>query len=466
VKRVLAGLVLLVVAAAAVYAYMVARRDRTYRELLAQGDLALAQDNTSGAVEAFSGAIALKSDAMIGYLKRGDTYRRRGDQEAALRDLGRAAELDPSAARAIDALGDVNLSLGRYTAAADRYRAYVALDDRAPRVLYKLAFAQYHDGRPADAIDALQKALALDDRFAEAYYLLGLCQRNVQQPDAARVALEQAVAIQPALLPAREELANLYGALSRTDDRLMQLEALSALDPNASREVALGLTYARAGQPQRAILTLSRAAERYPNYRYTYVALGRVWLENAQAGGDRVALSKALGALEQAMGSEDGSEARVLFGRALLLASDTDSAERMLQDAAAKEPVDPLAFYYLAEASERLGHYQAARHALLDYQALHGEDADARRRLTMEVRLGELSMKLKEYQEAVSYFRRAAAEAAADASVLVRLADAQWRAGELDAARGTLQRALERAPADPQALLLKRRFGSPSSQGE
>ena len=210
------------------------------------------------------------------------------------------------------------------------------------------------------------------------------------------MALEQAVAIQPALLPAREELANLYGALSRTDDRLMQLEALSALDPNASREVALGLTYARAGQPQRAILTLSRAAERYPNYRYTYVALGRVWLENAQAGGDRVALSKALGALEQAMGSEDGSEARVLFGRALLLASDTDSAERMLQDAAAKEPVDPLAFYYLAEASERLGHYQAARHALLDYQALHGEDADARRRLTMEVRLGELSMKLKE----------------------------------------------------------------------
>ena len=96
----------------------------------------------------------------------------------------------------------------------------------------------------------------------------------------------------------------------------MQLEALSALDPNASREVALGLTYARAGQPQRAILTLSRAAERYPNYRYTYVALGRVWLENAQAGGDRAALSKALGALEQAMGSEDGSEARVLFGRA------------------------------------------------------------------------------------------------------------------------------------------------------
>jgi tetratricopeptide (TPR) repeat protein len=460
VKRVLAGLVLLVVAAAAVYAYMVARRDRTYRELLAQGDAALAQDNTSGAVEAFSGAIALKADAMIGYLKRGETYRRRNDLEAALRDLGRAAELDPSAARAIDALGDVNLSLKRYDAAADRFRAYVALDDRAPRVLYKLAFAQYHAGHPVEAVDALQKAITLDDRFAEAYYLLGLCQRDVQHLDAARVALEQAVAIQPALLPAREELANLYGALSRTDDRLMQLEALSALDPKPSREVALGLTYARAGQPQRAILTLSRAAERYPSYRYAYVALGRVWLENAQAGGDRVALSKALGALEQAMGTEDGSEARVLFGRALLLTSDNESAERMLENAVAKEPVDPLAFYYLAEAAERLGHFQTARQALLDYLALHGEDADARRRLTLDVRLGDLSMKLKEFPTAVGFFRHAAGESAADASVLVHLADAQWRAGEADAARTTLQRALDRAPADPDALALKRRFAA------
>ena len=62
-------------------------------------------------------------------------------------------------------------------------------------------------------------------------------------------------------------------------------------------------------------------------------------------------------------------------------------------------------------------------------------------------------MKLKDFQNAVSYFRRAAAEPAADASVLVRLADVQWRAGEQDAARGTLQRALERAPTDPQALV-------------
>ena len=463
VKRVLAGLLLLAVASAGVYGYTVTRRDRTYRELIAHGDSALAQDNTFAAIDAFSDAVALKPEAMIGFLKRGETYRRRGELESALRDLRRASDLDPSATRAIEEQADVNLALKHYGAAADQYREYVRLDDRAPRVLYKLAFAQYNDGRPGEAIASLQKAVAQDERFAEAYYLLGLCLRDVQRLDAARAALEQSVAIQPAMLHAREELADLYGALARSDDRLTQLEALSALDPNALREVALGLAYARAGQQPRAILTLGRAAERYPSYRYTYVALGRVWLENAQAGGDRIALSKALGALEQAVGNDNSSEALTLFGRALLMTSDYDSAERVLEDATLKEPADALAFYYLADAAERLGHFESARQALLDYQALRGEEPEARRRLALTVRLGDLSLRLNEPAAALAYFHRAAREPSADQAVQTRLADAQWRTGDKDAARATIGRVLDKDPSDPQAVALRRRFRIPGS---
>jgi tetratricopeptide (TPR) repeat protein len=458
VKRVLGSILLLAVAGVGVYAVMVTRRERNYRDWIARGETALAQDSTPAALEAFSGAIGLKPDAMIGYLKRGETYRRRGELEAALRDLGRATELDPTAIRAIEELGDVNLTLQHYPAAADRYREYVQLDDRAPRVLYKLALARYSGGHAADAISALQRAVAQEDRFAEAHYLLGLCLRDVQRLDAARAALEKAVSIQPAMLGAREELADLYGALGRTDDRLMQLEALTALDPGASREVALGLAYARAGQQQRAILTLGRAAERYPNYSYAYVALGRIWLEAAQGGADRIALSKAIGALEQAVGSDEGSEARTLFGRALLLTSDEDAAERILQDASSREPVDPMAFYYLAEASERLDHFAIARQALLDYQALHGDEPDTRRRLGQTMRLGDLSIRMNEPATALAYFQRAFADAPSDPSVLTRLADAEWRTGDADAARANLAKALERDPADAQALALKRRF--------
>ena len=460
-KRVLAGLFLLGLSAAGVYGYTLNERERTYRQKIADGDAALARDNTGAAIEAFSGAITLKDDSMIGYLKRGQTYRRRGEFVAAIRDLRRASDIDPSATRPLEELGDAYLAdtPHRYGAAADRFQDFVRLDNRAPRVLYKLAFAKYNDGHAVEAIDALQRSLAIDDHSAEAYYLLGLCQRDAQHLDAARTALERSIELQPALLHAHEELADLYGALGRTDSRLTQLNALSALDPGASREVALGLAYARAGHPENAVLTLGRAAERYPDYPYAYVALGRVWLEIAQARNDRVALSKAIEALEGAVGSDDSSEALTLFGRALLMTSDEETAERMLQDATQKRPVEPLAFYYLSEAAERLGHYDVARRALLDYEVLHGNEADARRRAAHAARLGDLSIRLNDPAAGATYFLRAATDSADAGGLLARAADAQMRAGDKDAARATALKALEKDPANRLALTVQRRAG-------
>jgi tetratricopeptide (TPR) repeat protein len=457
VKRVLAGLFLLGLSAAGVYGYTLSERERTYRQAIADGDAALARDNTGAAIEAFSGAITLKPDSMVGYLKRGQTYRRRGEFVAAIRDLRQASAIDPAATRPLEELGDAYLAdtPHRYGSAAERFQEYVRLDNRAPRVLYKLAFARYNEGHSVEAIDALQKAIVIDDRFAEAYYLLGLCQRDAQHFDAARTALERSIELQPALLQAREELAELYGALGQTENRLTQLGALSVLDPGPSREVTLGLAFARAGQPDRAVLTLGRAAERFPDHRYAYVALGRVWLEIAQARGDRVALSKAIEALQGAVGSDDSSEALTLFGRALLMAEDEETAERMLQDATQKQPVEPLAFYYLADAADRLGHYAVARRALLDYEVLRGDEADARRRNALTTRLGDLSLKMNEPAAAATYFLRAAD--GTDASLLARAADAQMRAGDKEAARATAAKALEKDPTNALGLTVSRR---------
>ena len=173
-----------------------------------------------------------------------------------------------------------------------------------------------------------------------------------------------------------------------------------------------------------------------------------MWLEIAQARGDRVALSKALEALEGAVGSDDSSEALTLFGRALLLTSDEETAERMLQDATQKTPVE----------SARLllpgGRRRAARPlrrrppGAARLRRPCAATADARRRSAQSVRLGDLSLKLNEPAVAATYFLRAAD--GADATLLARAADAQLRAGDKDAARATVAKALEK---DPQNLL-------------
>ena len=158
-----------------VLAWQAIARQREYSRLIAEGDRALARDETFRAVEAYSGAIALRRDSMLAYLKRGETYRRRGETGEALRDLRRAAELDPTATRPLELLGDLNASLERYARAQESYEAYLRLDDRSPRVLYKLALARYRLGSAQKALPPLRQALAVDDRFAPAHYLLGLC---------------------------------------------------------------------------------------------------------------------------------------------------------------------------------------------------------------------------------------------------------------------------------------------------
>jgi tetratricopeptide (TPR) repeat protein len=458
VKRVAAGVILLILVAAALYAWSATKRERRYRQFIEQGDTALSRDDTYSAIEAFSGAIAWRGDSMLGYLKRGEAYRRRGELEAAIRDLRRASDIDPAAPRPVELLGDVNYTLLRYDRAADRYQAYIRLDDRSPRIYYKLGLALYEGGHVVPAVSALRSAVSLNDHFAEAYYLLGLCLRDIQKPKESLAALERSVSLAPAMVHAREELAELYGRLGRTEDRLNQLEALLALDPSPSREVALGLAYAAAGQEDRAVLTLGRAAERHPDHPYTYVALGRVWLERAQARHDRVDLSKAIGALQGAIGTDDSSEALMLFGRALLMSSDDELAERMLQQATEKVPADPAAFFYLAEAAERLGHFDVARGALLDYQALEGEELNARRAADLAARIADLSAKLNDLTTAVAWYRRSMDAAQPDATLLLKFADAQARSGDRVGALATVTGILEKDPTNRAARSLERRL--------
>jgi len=72
VKRALVLTALLAIAAVGgALAYRSAARDRSYRVLIASGEAALASGETLAAVEDFSGAIAIRPDAMLAWLRRG-----------------------------------------------------------------------------------------------------------------------------------------------------------------------------------------------------------------------------------------------------------------------------------------------------------------------------------------------------------------------------------------------------------
>src|SRR5262249_22296185 len=268
-KRALFATVLLVLSVVgAALAYLAAARERDYRAELVRGDVALRDEQTYGAIEAYSGAIGLRPDSMLAYLRRGETYQRRGDRgdlERAVSDFRTAAKLDPTAPRPLEELGNALFQRRWFDHAAETYEACLKLDDRSVRVGYKLALARYRMGDLGRALAALDQTLKLDDHLADAHYLRGLCLREQRQLPAAERAFQQAVELSPGLIPAREELADLFAAQGRRADELEQLQLLAGLDrDHVERQVAVGLAHARAGHPELAVLTLGNALERTP----------------------------------------------------------------------------------------------------------------------------------------------------------------------------------------------------------
>jgi tetratricopeptide (TPR) repeat protein len=452
--RILLVALALVLAVLGAVTYEAVARDRDYQGLVARGDRALIEDQTFAAIEAYSGAVALRPEAMLARLRRGEAYQRRGDLDAAVHDFRAATDLDATAVRPREELGDTLYQLQRYQQAAEAFEATLALDDRLTRVNFKLELARYRSGDLKAAIALLTRASAANEMTAESYYLLGLCLRDSRQASEAQHAFEQAVALSPALGAAREELADIYAAQSKRADELDQLQVLAGLDRNVERQLAVALAQARAGRMESAVATLGTALDRAPDNPRVYEALGKVWLQNAEARDDPFALNKALEALDR-IGTDprSSSDALTLYGRALLRDGQTARAEQVLQQATTRYPLAPSSLTYYATAAEQLNHLDAARQALIEYGALAGDEAQS---LSRTMRIAALSLRLNDPASAVRWLQKAVDANPSDVKLRASLADAQQRAGDDDAARQTIERGLAIEPENPGLLRLKR----------
>jgi len=448
------ALLLLTLTVAGAAAVQHVYNDWRFSRLMSAGDRALAAGDAYSAVEAFSGALALRPEAMVAYLRRGEAYRDQQRLDQAVRDWRQAARLAPEAPQAFMAIGDVLDISGRSSEAADWYtQAAERLRGEDPSLLYRLALARYKSGAPGGALEPLREAVARDDSSAQARYLLGLVYRDIGNPTAAMTSLEAALAIDPDLVAAREELAELYRLQDRPVEEMAQLQSIGARDARPARRAALGLAEARQGQIDSAVGTLSRALDAAPNDPRLQLAIGRVYLLRAERHNarDPDAIRRARAVLERALaGSAPRSEGLALYGRALYLDGDDPAAERALREAVSTSPVAPEAFAFLADAAERLGHDLIARDALMNFDTLHGDTMERPARTARAQRIGELSLRIDDPRTALEYLTRAAEAGDRTALTAGLLAHARWLTGDVEGARALLARALKEDPRDPK----------------
>jgi tetratricopeptide (TPR) repeat protein len=457
-KRALLAMALLAITAVgAAVAYQSAAREREYRQLMAQGEAALGSGDAPAAIEDYSGALVLRPDSMLAHLRRGETYLQRGDLDNAARDFREASALDETATRPLEQLGDTLYQQQRYKAAVEAYEARLRLDDRSVGIRYRIGLAHYRDHNLDGALTALRAATRIDPQFADAHYLTGVSLREKGDLSGALAEFQKAVQLSPGSVPAREELADTLSSLNRHAEAIEQLDVLAALDSRLERRVAVGLAHARAGHLELAVLTLGSAIERAPDQPVLYGALGRVWLDIAETRHDRPdAIQKALEALARAASSPTAtSDVKTLYGRALLDDHQLEAAEQVLQQATERFPVEPTAFSELANVAEQLKHYETARTALISYNALVGDDAEFARRA---LKIGVLSLSVNDPETAIAWLTRASAATPDDLKTLVALAEAEFKAGRLEAAQSTLKKGLQLDPENIQLRALSKRL--------
>lgn len=441
-------------AVGAAFIYQRVSSDRQFRRLVAEGERALDAGESYLAIEAFSGALAFRSDSMVAYLRRGEAYRAQGRDEEAVRDWRQANRLTPDAPQPLIALGELFEAQGDFVRASEWFgQAAERLGDEDPSLLYRLALARYRSGSPGLAIAPLTRAVARNSASAEAHYLLALLHRDTGNPTSAVESLKLALTLAPGLTPAREELADVYRTQGRFVEEMAELQSL-ARDGQPGRKVAIGLAEARQGQLDAALGTLSTALSESPNDARILLAIGRVHIARAERHRDSDAASRAVSILESALGgTARRSEGLALYGRALFLAGNVVESERVLRNAVATTPVHTEAFGFLADAAERLGHDLMARDALMNLDTIEGDTANATVRIPRARRIAEISMRTGDPRIALTFITRVTDADPRDVAALCVLAESRWRLGQDDDARAILRRAHE---IDPRNARLQR----------
>ena len=353
-------------------AFQRARTEAEYRRLIEEGVIALEQGRSYAAIEAFSGALAFRPGSMLAHLRRGEAYQQQESFDAAIRDLTEAARLDPNAPQPLERLGEVHAERGDFARAAEWYSQAAQRDERSASLAYRAGYGHYRAGQVAEAVHPLKRAVQQAPDAAQMHHALGLALRDSGDTAGARASLEKAVALAPALIAAREALAELMGREGQTGEQLRHLEALAGLDPTVSRYLAVAVAAARAGRTDRAVLALGSANDLSPGEPRLHLALGYVWLLDAERKNDRASLRKASEALRHAGGAGQSSESLGILGRLAYIQGSRGEAIRLLDRAVRERPMWPEALKYQAEALKAVGRTADGDAALKRYAALTG----------------------------------------------------------------------------------------------
>jgi len=217
-------------------------------------------------------------DATVTYLL-GVTYYFLGYYQQAITFLQKSVELSPDAASHY-ALGNAYYDAQDYAKALVEYQAALTIDPEDVASLVGLGNTCDKLGKTDEAIAAYRRALALKDD-ADIHYSLAVLLERQGQADEALAEYQASLRVEDNVL-AHLGLASLYERTGHPDQAIAEYQAALKLSDDAETHVALAKLYEAQGQLEDAATEYQAAVERFepgPNQDANRVALASVLLK-------------------------------------------------------------------------------------------------------------------------------------------------------------------------------------------
>lgn len=340
------------------------------------------------------------------------------------------------------------LQKGDTTAAERAFREAMRLDPASPLPLIGLADVDLLRKQPSDAKAWLEKAAKLAPTDARPLHALGSYHRGQRAYAKAEAALKHAVALDSRNLRAQLALADLYSnELKRPDLAAAVYRTAIGIDPNhGGARHGLGMSLALQGKPSEAEAAFREAARLAPDNPLPLHALGRL-----HAGQGK--LPKALDAFNKALAIKADFVPSLLDrGDILLAKGDANAALEDYQRAAEVSPKYDVAQIKLGIACQALNRRSDAEQAYLAALKLNPTLALAYNNLAWMA-----TQDATRHKQAIAWAEKAVNLAPGEAEFLDTLGWAYYRAGRLEQAKATLQKAVAAGTrsADPHYHLGK-----------
>lgn len=346
-----------------------------------------------------------------------------------------------------------------------------SVDDYIRRAQQSLAQERFQEARTA----ALH-ALKIDARSVDAECLLGMAEFGLGQFESARKDLEKALELDPKPIPAHRTLGEVYLSQERSSDARRQFELVLRLSPADFESLyGLGLSFLLDHQAGSAESAFEKAAALKPRDPSLLKSMLQAQLALKQE-------SKAAATLTLLDDQFDKQDPRRMELAAMLVHEGAyELAIQQFQRLLEAEPGSSELNYDLALAYHRAGQEDQAalllrnllaRNETAEFEDLLGDVEQARGNRSRSVgafrRAAELDSQNEEYRydfaqalafssllnEAAEAFQKATQDFPGSARLWLGLGATYYLAGNYPRAAGTLLRAADMAPRNPQVYYL------------